>query len=92
MLTPRMTYLGDLTESLPGRVMGPDTGGGYLHCVKAEYDASQDCTRAWFEPALGTVVPQGEDLIYCAHPALERQSGLTPGTFYCTRCGTEGSE
>lgn len=92
MLAPRMTYLGDRTESLPGRVMGPDTAGGYLHCVKAEYEAELDVTRAWFEPALGEVVQIGEDLSYCAHPTLDRQSGLTPASFVCTRCGTEGVE
>lgn len=94
MLKPTLTYLGDHAESLVGRVMGPDTAGGFVRCVQADYDTTRDVTLARFEPALGEVVESGGELSYCAHPHLERgQITTSEGkATWCGACGQRVSE
>lgn len=50
MLEPTLTYLGDLTEELEHRVMGPDTLGGFVRVVETSYDVEADLTYARYEP------------------------------------------
>ena len=46
----KMNYPGDVTEHLPGQVVGPDVANGFLVCMRAVWSLTEERTVGYFRP------------------------------------------
>lgn len=58
-MSQHLNYPGDLIDTLPGRVMGPDLFGAHYVVTVAVHDPATDTTRAMLVP-----LPPGEPRLY----------------------------